>query len=204
MKNDKDSKHSPNINNQFLEKEYINCMLNNVCFGSLNDVVIDEPDIPPVTIMSKEQYEKPEIECKVFSVAGLNLALPLLNIRDNLHQQEILSVKKSKQAGMCIGSINFENESIKIVDLRSIIMDGVNNFDLVNDYEGNRADVLLIKGCELGIIYDECIQTQIISNEDVCWRNTSSDRTWLAGTVIKYGLSLLDLEGVVNSLTAEC
>lgn len=204
MKKDKVMKQCSKENSQAIEKDYINNMLDIPC----SEIVSDHSVKHVVTadfVSHKRLYEGRNIECRIFRIAGLNLALPLLSICKTMGQQKILSVnKKIKKSGMCIGGINHENKFIKIADLTFLIMKGEDNTAHASKYEGKRVDVLFINECAAGIIYDEVIQTQIISYEDVCWRDSSSDRTWLAGTVKQYGFSLLDAQGIIDLLNVEC
>ena len=200
----KDTMKNSQLDARFVEREYINDMLNISCsYNSDNDVI--KHDVCSEALSRNELYESDDIECKVFSIAGLDLALPLLSFRETMEKQKILSVnKKSRKAGVCIGGINRENKFIKIADLSFLIMDVENNAEHAGKYEGKWVDVLFINGCSAGIIFDEVIQTQTISHKDVCWRNANSDRTWLAGTVKRYGFSLLDAPEIIHLLNAEC
>lgn len=173
-----------------------------------DEVHVEEIHVEPVQsapVSSKAIFESADIECKVFSIAGLKLAFPLASIRDLKEQQKILSVtKKSKTAGICLGGIKHENRFIKIADLSYFIMAGKNAADKIYRYENNQVNVLFLNGLKIGVVYDEVIDTQVILHDDVCWRDPSSDRTWLAGTVKQYGFSLLDSEGIINLLNTEC
>lgn len=182
---------------QTVELEYINSMLNIGC----SDPGRDET---PVNIVNSEQIRVPvdmsinkqaDVECKVFSIAGLNLALPLSNVKTILQQHEILPVNGK---GLHIGTINNNDEAIKVIDLTYLIMNGENEFDCASNYSGKRVDIILLKGSSVGIIYELELGNQIISPQHVRWRNATSDRLWLAGTVKQQGLSLLDLQGILD------
>lgn len=188
---------------QPVEKEYINSMLNINCSNMVRDEV-------PVNIVNTEESHEPvdlcfdkhaDVECKVFSVAGLNLALPLSCIKAILHQQKILSGSDRR---LCIGTVKNNDEDIKVIDLTYLIMNTEDDIDDRNKVVEKQVDIILLKGFSVGIIYEQELEDQIILHQHVCWRNTTSDRYWLAGTVKQKGLSLLDLEGITKLLNNKC
>jgi len=180
---------------QSIEKDYINNMLNVNCLDTA------EHETRPEIIDFNAPYKNAEIECNIFNIAGLNIAVPVSNISSVLHQQIIvLNDNNSSPSGICTGKIDHNKQVVDVIDLVNLVMSGANDFEPTAKSEQDLADIVLLKGCSLGFIYNGEIKNQTILNEQVCWRDTASERVWLAGTVAQMGLALLDVEGVVNLL----
>ena len=197
MKNDNTAQmvQQPCQQTHAVEAEYINSMLNICCADTVRQDVLTDAD------KSHEENNNADIDCKVFKVSGLRLALPLSTVKDTLKQQKImLTNTEDMKTDMCIGKINNNGDVINVIDLTSLIMNGIDNIDYLKTYETKLVDILLLKGSSLGIVCEEEIETQTISREHVCWRNDESDRAWLAGTVKQKGFSLLDKQGILSLL----
>lgn len=178
-----------------IEKEYINSMLHATC----SDVL--KQDKSPDKDDNSKSDNTSDIECKVVSISGLNLALPLAKVKGILKQKEIfLDIEKFLKTGVYIGTVNDNDDVIEVVDLTYLIMNNINDIDYLDKYGGKRVDIALLEGSPMGIIFDKEVAIQKISPEQVCWRNETSDRIWLAGTVKKKGFSLLDTDGILNLL----
>jgi len=178
-----------------IEKEYINNMLGTCCQG------IDSSDAANKTIDFNKAYKKPDIECRVFNIAGLNIAVPASNIRKILKQQQILlNVQKKSEPSMYIGKIDHNDEIIDVIDIERLAMNGINSIDNSNDNKQPLTDIVLLKDSSTGFTCSATLDNQTISKEHVRWRDADSKRIWLAGTVAQMGLSLLDIEGIIRLL----
>ena len=187
---------------QLIEKEYINSMLDSISDVDLcNEKVLFEE---PVSIPS---YINTDVECKVFKVSGLNFALPLASVKGVLKHQVIsMEDEKNMHDGMSVGVINNDNDNdvIQVLDLTYLIMNDITDINNSKISNENKVDILLLAGSSAGIVFEEEIDVQVLLKEDVCWRNATSDRVWLAGTVKKKGLSLLDHQGILGILNNKC
>ncbi len=174
-----------------IEKEYIDSMLDIDQFDNSSPVVHHE------SINHSEAYKESNIECRVFNIAGLNIALPASSIRETVNQQAILPGNgEDSQATMCAGTIAFNNEVIDVIDIEYLVMNKRQQHKL--------ADIVLIKGCSTGFIYETSLDSQTIPSTQVHWRDANSKRVWLAGTVAQMGLALLDIEGLVKLSQDRC
>ena len=63
----------------------------------------------------------------------------------------------------------------------------------------NNFGVLLEKS-KFGLLFEDIVETASIDPGDVKWRGQNSKRKWLAGTVNKMNLSILDVNGLISSL----
>lgn len=175
---------------QLIEKEYINSMLG-----------IDQLDADPVFVQHEnidhsEAYKKPGIECSIFNITGLNIAVPVSSLREILEQTTLIN--SHSQAGICAGTINHNNETIDVIDIEYLVM------NKNRDCKQKPTSVALLKGSSTGFIYDQRLDKQTIISEQVHWRDANSQRVWLAGTVAQQGLALLDIDGVLRLLPDQC
>ena len=191
------------MNAQLIEKEYINSMLN-IVPSDTGAESFNRQNVHLDIIADKDSNKDLDIECEVISIAGLNLALRSSNIKGALSQQKVLHADaENVKPGMCVGRIYYVDKNIDVIDLTFHIMNGVNSNYYKDKYEGELVNILLMNEYSLGIIFDEVVRAQTISYKDVCWRDESSDRLWLAGTVKQYGFSLLDMDGIINLINEE-
>lgn len=186
-----DSKQTDCQTVQLIEREYINSMLG-----------IDQLDSSPAVIQHqsikhKDAYIKPAIECSVFSIAGLNIAVASSSIREIIEQAILTNDDNNSQSSVSAGSFDHANESIDVIDIEYLVMN--NN----RDGKQKSTGVVLLKGCSTGFIYDQQLTSQTILSEQVHWRDANSQRIWLAGTVAELGLALLDIEGLLELLQAQ-
>ncbi|VAW51224.1 hypothetical protein MNBD_GAMMA06-2182 [hydrothermal vent metagenome] len=199
--------HSDGQAIQTIEKEYLNSMLGIEQHDNRPAVVHHE------SIDHNEAYKKSSIKCKIFNIAGLNIAVPASSIREILKksaieqpitkQQTILSGNsKNTQPTMCAGCINFNNEMINIIDIEYLAM------NISRDCKHKLTDIVLLKsssaGFTTGFICDASLNEQTILSEQIHWRDVNSKHNWLAGTVAQLGLALLDIENIAKRLQSCC
>lgn len=193
--------HTPDLSHP-VERQYINCMLNVICSDQESETaalnIVNHKEVDGAIDLSINKHA--DIECKVFNIAGLNLAVPLSSVKSILYKQEVLP---GSSKGLGVGKINNNGDDIRVIDLSFLMMNGECDFNHTKKYTGKKLDIVLLKGNLMGILFDKEMTEQKVLQQHVCWRNETSDRLWLAGTVKQYGLSLLDLEGILDLLNNE-
>ena len=134
-----------------------------------------------------------DIECRVVQIAGLNFALPVTNIKQLVDQQEVLFEKTGyiDSGNVCINGV-----FVDVIDVSRVISKNTDD-----DIATKKVNEILLKQSHTGIVYDKEIGIEKVSLSDVCWRSDDSNNTWLAGTVLKLGFSLLDPVGILKLLT---
>jgi chemotaxis signal transduction protein len=176
-----------------IEKEYVNNMLGTSCQG------LDSSDAASKVVDFNEAYKKQAIECMVFNIAGLHIAVPASNIRKILKQQQILAnLQKAPQLSSWIGKIEHDDEIIDVIDIERLAMNGINSTDNSGNNNQPLSDIALLNDSSTGFICSVMLENQTVSQQHVRWRDANSKRIWLAGTVAQMGLSLLDIEGIIR------
>lgn len=178
---------------QLIEKEYINSMLG---IDSQCDTSHDNQQ-PPVDY--REAYESNSIDCQVFDIAGLKIAVPDMYIKKILMQQQLLIDKSDKsQSAIYAGTIEHDNKIIEIIAIENLLMNGITNSKTTSDDINKPKNIILIKGSTTGLTCNERLANQIILKENIHWRDDSSQRIWLAGTITQMGLALVDISGLIE------
>lgn len=178
---------------QQIEREYIDSMLGIDCRDDLSHNLQHTP------VDYKKAYENDNITCSVFNISGLSIAAPDSCIRQVLMQQALLkNAMNNSQSTLHAGKIEYDNETIEVFDIEYLLLNGVASVENTNDDKNALKNIVLIKGCSAGFICNDQLSNQIISNEHIHWRDSSSKRIWLAGTIAQMGLALLDIEGLIT------
>ncbi len=177
-----------------IEEEYINAML------GAGHQEIDSPVIDDGIIDHNAAYKEPSIECRVFNIAGMDIALPASSIREIFRPQVFPDGQSKSLPALHAGTIDHNDETIELIDIKQLIMNGSNAGESTGNHVNKLTDILLLRGSPTGFLCNETFDEQTVANEQVRWRDAGSERIWLAGTVSQMGLILLDIEGVIRLL----
>lgn len=187
---------APGPNSVSIEKEYINSML--------NDTYAEDPAAELITdvVDYSAAYKCEDIECIVFGIEGINLALPTSLIKKNISEKiDLLDHNNGLETGMRLGKIKIDKEMVDIINLECLVMNGIETKCYSSEYKKSVSNVILLRGCSVGIAHDGAVAIETISHNKVCWRNETSNRLWLAGTVSKMGFSLIDVTGILGMIS---
>ncbi|WP_417513862.1 chemotaxis protein CheW [Marinobacter sp.] len=154
---------------------------------------IPEP-APEVPVLRPEWSERP-FECLIFTVAGLQLAVPLV-LLGAIHriEEDIRPIPGSPRWYMGIRPSSHQN--LRVVDTAEWIMAGRVPANARDNYQF----VIRLDNSEWGLACDDVAQSFTLSPDDVRWRTARSKRPWLAGTVIEQMCALVDVRTMANML----
>jgi len=186
-------------NSVLIEKEYINSMLNDVCEEApVVELIADIIDYSTT-------YKCETIECTVFDVGNINLALPTSLIRKNVSEKvDLPDHNNVLETEMLLGRIKIDEEMVDIIDLECLVMNGIESDFYSSKSKKSFLNIILLTGCSIGIAHDGDLEEKTVSHSQVCWRNKTSKRLWLAGTVSKMGFSLIDVAGILEMFSGSC
>lgn len=179
---------------QQIEKDYIANMLGldeqiNTQLNQTQNEIID----------FNAPYKKTDFKCRIFNIAGLKIAVPEESIHETIKQQIITINDEQKSANLFVGTIHSAGQTINVIDLEYLLMNGIGDRD-AGTHQQTPADIITLKGTTAGFIGNQPVDKQTISKQHVHWRDAGSERIWLAGTVARLGLAILDIEGVIKLL----
>lgn len=135
-------------------------------------------------------------ECLIFTVAGLQLAVPLvlLGAIHRIEDDDIRPIPGSPRWYMGIRPDEVQN--LRVVDTAEWIMAG-----RVPDNARERYRfVIRLDNSEWGLACDDVAQSFTLKPEQVRWRTARSKRPWLAGTVVEQMCALIDVRAMADLL----
>ena len=193
------NQHSACQLTQQIEKDYISNMLG--IDEQAVDQVIESHETRQQAVDFNAPYKKTDFECQIFNIAGLKIAVPTESISETIKQQQIRKNDNAqKAANLFVGTTRSDDQTINVIDLEYLLMNGIGDHDAVTTHQQNPVDIIMLKGSTAGFIGNHLVDQQTISKQHVHWRDAESERIWLAGTVARLGLVLLDIEGVIKLL----
>ncbi|PFG07809.1 MULTISPECIES: chemotaxis protein CheW [unclassified Marinobacter] len=150
--------------------------------------VIAEPQARP------EWAEKP-FECLIFTVAGLQLAVPLV-LLGAIHRIEDDIMPMPGSPSWYMGIRPARDKNLRVVDSAEWIMAG----RAPANARANYRFVIHLNNSNWGLACDNVAQSFTLSPQQVRWRTSRSKRPWLAGTVIEQMCALLDVQSMAHLL----
>ncbi|MEC7376706.1 MAG: chemotaxis protein CheW [Pseudomonadota bacterium] len=149
------------------------------------------PAAPP----SRPEWSEQPFECLIFTVAGLQLAVPLI-LLGAIHriEEEIRPIPGSPRWYMGIRPDRDQN--LRVVDSAEWIMAG----RVPANARDNYRFVIRLDNSDWGLACDDVAQSFTLRPEEVRWRTARSKRPWLAGTVIDHMCALIDVRTMADLL----
>ncbi|MBJ6137436.1 chemotaxis protein CheW [Marinobacter litoralis] len=159
-----------------------------------------EPEVKKTAPVSGEPPTRPDwsekpFECLIFTVAGLQLAVPLV-LLGAIHkiEEEIRSLPGSPDWYMGIRPGNDYN--LRVVDSAQWIMAG----RVPENARDNYRFIIRLDDSPWGLACDSVGQSFTLDPDQVRWRTARSQRPWLAGTVIDHMCALIDVRAMSELL----
>lgn len=135
------------------------------------------------------------VECLIFKVAGLKLALPLPMLGGVFNANDDVTPLFG-QAKWSLGVWQSETDTLTIVDSAQLIMP--ERGTLLAD-QGYRYIIQLDRS-PWALACQEICDTMTLKHDSIKWRGEGSKRPWLAGTVISEMCALIDVPGMLRML----
>lgn len=154
-------------------------------------VIEKAPPEPP----TRPDWSHGPFECLIFTVAGLQLAVPLV-LLGAIHriEEEIRPIPGSPRWYMGIRPDRDHN--LRVVDTAEWIMAG----RVPAGARDNYRFVIRLDDSDWGLACDDVAQSFTLNPDEVRWRTARSKRPWLAGTVIDHMCALIDVRTMAHLL----
>jgi purine-binding chemotaxis protein CheW len=156
-----------------------------------------EPESEPAQPDGRPDWSGAPFECLIFTVAGLQLAVPLI-LLGAIHRveddSEIRPIPGSPRWYMGIRPDRDQN--LRVVDTAEWIMAG----RVPDNARDNYRFVIRLDNSEWGLACDDVAQSFTLRPDEVRWRTARSKRPWLAGTVIDHMCALIDVRTMADLL----
>jgi len=137
-------------------------------------------------------------ECLLFSVAGLQLAVPLVSL-GGVYKIEKHFTPLIGRASWFMGLYRHEERNIRVIDTAKVVMPDRASKATEEGYQY----IIRLGGNNWGMACDSVQEAIRLEPSEVKWRTERSKRAWLAGTVIKHMCALLDAETLSEILKME-
>jgi purine-binding chemotaxis protein CheW len=138
----------------------------------------------------RPEWAQGRFECLMFSVGGLTLAVPLIEL-GNISPLTDELTPLFGQIDWFMGLLPTRSGAkLRTVDTAKIVMPERYHDGLRDNYRF----VISISGMDWGLAVDDVSTAISLSPEDVKWRSQRSKRPWLAGTLVSQMCAVLDIQ----------
>lgn len=158
-------------------------------------VSAEMPQIESEQVRSLNWRSSQGVECLIFKVAGLKLAIPL-SVLGGVHNASDKITPLFGQAKWSLGVWQSDDQKLTIVDSASLMMPE-RNISLAND---GFDYVIQLDRSPWALACQEICDTVTLVYDSIKWRGEQSKRPWLAGTVIAEMCALIDVPCLLDML----
>ena len=137
----------------------------------------------------RPDWAQGRFECLMFSVGGLSLAVPLVEL-GNISPLNDELTPLFGQIDWFMGLLLTRTGKLRTVDTAKIVMPERYHSGLRENYRF----VLSIADMDWGLAVDDVSTAISLTPEDVKWRSQRSKRPWLAGTLVSQMCAVLDIQ----------
>lgn len=149
-----------------------------------------------VTNTSDKSYRNESFQAMFFDVAGLTVAVPLVELGGIYNLDKITSLMGKPK--WFEGVMIHRDEKINVVDTALWVMPEKYNLELKEAL--NYQYVIMLSNSKWGLLAENLVDTVTLKPEDVKWVDSSSKRPWLAGLVKDRMCVLLEVESLIQLL----
>lgn len=151
-------------------------------------------------LTEQESWSSQGVECLIFSVCGLKLAVPLLFL-GGVHEVQAGDIKPLiGQQRWYLGMVHTDECNLQVIDTANFIMPERSR-NLVD--EGFKYLIQLEK-TPWAIACQSIDDTVRLEASEIKWRGDRGKRAWLAGTVIEKMCALVDVSGLLQEVELNC
>ena len=164
--------------------------------SSLTDIAAQKS--PSLT--DPESWSSQGVECLIFSVCGLKLAVPLLFL-GGVHEVTNDQVKPLVgQPVWYLGMVHTDEHNLQVIDTASLIMPERKQYLAEQGFKY----LIQLEKTPWAIACQSIDDTVRLDASEIKWRGERGKRTWLAGTVIEKMCALVDVNGLLQHVDLSC
>ena len=147
-------------------------------------------------IKPEKDYRKGSFQAMFFDVAGLLIAVPLIELGGihNVDKTTSLMGKPNWFKGVMV----HREDQINVVDTALWVMPEKCNDTLLNSL--NYQYVIMLNNTQWGLMAENLVDTVTLQQDDVKWLDNPGKRPWLAGLVKDRMCALLDVDALTAML----
>lgn len=150
---------------------------------------------------SKPAWGEGEFQALLFRVAGLTLAVPLVELNGIQEWDGDKLTPMPGHVDWYLGLTDYRGKNSAIIDTAKFVLPENRQKKLEGEDINKRLNrVVFIGDGDWGLACDQVAEVINVGRDDVKWRTNSASRAWLAGTVIKHMCALIDPTEFVHLL----
>lgn len=148
------------------------------------------------SIESKKSYREGSFQAMFFEVAGLTIAVPLIEL-GGIHNVEHINSLMGKPDWFR-GVMLHREEKINVVDTALWVMPEKCDQELKDSL--NYQYIIMLSNSTWGLMAESLVDTVTLEQSDVKWVDNPVKRPWLAGLVKDRMCALLDVDALIAML----
>lgn len=146
--------------------------------------------------LSKKIYREGDFQAMFFDVAGLTIAVPLIEL-GGIHKVDKINSLMGKPDWFK-GVMLYRDEKINVVDTALWVMPEKCDETLRDSL--NYQYVIMLNDSSWGLMAENLIDTVVLRQDEVKWLDSGHKRPWLAGLVKEKMCALLDVSALIQLL----
>ncbi|MCP4988830.1 MAG: chemotaxis protein CheW [Colwellia sp.] len=146
--------------------------------------------------LEQESYRQGDFQAMFFEVAGLTIAVPLIEL-GGIHKVDKTNSLMGKPDWFK-GVMLHRDEKINVVDTALWVMPEKCDETLKNSL--NYQYIIMLSGSSWGLMAEHLVDTVVLSQDEVKWLEPSNRRPWLAGLVKEKMCALLNVSALIQLL----
>lgn len=151
----------------------------------------------------RPEWAESEFQAMMFKVAGLALAVPLIELNGVVECDLSNVTAMPGHADFYLGLMNYLEKSVPLVDTARFVLPPDKLKILAGDDPKERITrVVMIQDCKYGLACDEVNEVITLNPDSVRWRSQRTQRRWLAGTVVEHMCALIDANAFAELLAS--
>lgn len=159
--------------------------------------------VTEVAITPQPRWAEHPFQAMLFKVAGLTLAVPLVELYGVLEWRAEVVTEMPGHADFYLGLMPHLGQKVAVIDTASLVLPPEKLRSLSGDDPRARVKrIVLINDGKYGLACDDVAQVITLTPTDVRWRTSRTQRGWLAGTVIAHMCALIDTSAFAQMLTS--
>lgn len=149
-----------------------------------------------VQVKPKKDYREGSFQAMFFDVAGLTIAVPLIEL-GGIHNVESINNLMGKPDWFK-GVMLHREEKINVVDTALWVMPEKCDQQLMDSLSYQY--IIMLSNSQWGLMAEQLVDTVTLEQSDVKWMDNNPKRPWLAGLVKERMCALLDIEALIKML----
>ncbi len=153
--------------------------------------------------VSRPDWSESEFQAMLFNVAGLMLAVPLVDLNGVVEWDPEKITEMPGHAEFYLGLMNHLGVNVPVIDTARLVLPPKKRQELTGDDPTARLSrVVLIHDGQYGLACDEVSEVITLQPDEVRWRTARTQRRWLAGTVVEHMCALIDVNAFADLLAS--